>query len=51
MAGRLAGKVAIITGAAGGIGAASARLFAAEGAALALAEHPALAGVMGVIVL
>ena len=41
MAGRLAGKVAIITGAASGIGAASARLFAAEGAALGLADTDA----------
>jgi NAD(P)-dependent dehydrogenase (short-subunit alcohol dehydrogenase family) len=32
MAGRLAGKVCVITGAAGGIGSASAELFAAEGA-------------------
>ncbi|HET9016742.1 MAG TPA: glucose 1-dehydrogenase [Thermomicrobiaceae bacterium] len=37
-AGRLVGRVAIITGAASGIGAASARLFAAEGARLVLAD-------------
>ncbi|HEX4894628.1 MAG TPA: SDR family oxidoreductase [Hyphomicrobiaceae bacterium] len=36
--GRLDGKVAIITGAARGIGAAAARLFAAEGASLMLAD-------------
>ena len=36
--GRLDGKVAIITGAARGIGAAAARLFAAEGAHLVLAD-------------
>ena len=41
MADRLAGKVAIITGAASGIGATSARLFAAEGAALGLADTDA----------
>jgi 3alpha(or 20beta)-hydroxysteroid dehydrogenase len=35
---RLAGKVAIITGAAGGIGAASARRFAGEGASLLLSD-------------
>ncbi|CAE42390.1 putative oxidoreductase, partial [Bordetella pertussis 18323] len=38
-AGRLAGRVALITGAAGGIGSAAALRFAAEGAALALLDR------------
>ncbi|MCU1612980.1 MAG: short chain dehydrogenase, partial [Frankiales bacterium] len=37
MAGRLDGKVAVITGAASGIGRASARKFAAEGAHVVVA--------------
>lgn len=37
-AGRLSGKVAIITGAASGMGAESARLFAREGASLVVAD-------------
>ncbi len=41
---RLKGKRAFITGAAGGIGAAAARLFAAEGARLGLADINAEAG-------
>ena len=41
---RLAGRVAIITGAAGGIGGAVARRFAAEGAHLCLADRYGCAG-------
>lgn len=39
--GKLAGRAAIVTGAASGIGAAAARLFAAEGAAVTLADRAA----------
>ncbi|MBY0400780.1 SDR family oxidoreductase [Myxococcota bacterium] len=38
MSGRLKDKVAIVTGAAGGIGSATARLFVAEGASVVLAD-------------
>ena len=40
MAGRLTGKAAIVTGAASGIGRASAELFAAEGARVLAVDRP-----------
>ncbi|MEN9419225.1 MAG: hypothetical protein RI988_2845 [Pseudomonadota bacterium] len=42
-AGRMAGRVALVTGAAAGIGAACARLFCAEGAAVFLVDRDAQA--------
>lgn len=44
MAGRVAGKVAIVTGAAQGIGRATAELFAREGAHVVLADRDGVAG-------
>ena len=44
MAARLQGKIAIVTGAGQGIGAATARAFAAEGAIVVVAEKNAATG-------
>jgi len=44
MSGRLAGKVAIVSGGAGGCGAAAVRLFAAEGAAVGIIDRDAVRG-------
>ena len=44
MTGRLEGKIAIVTGAGQGIGAATARAFAAQGALVAVAEKNAVTG-------
>ena len=44
MTGRLAGKVAIVSGGAGGCGAAAVRLFASEGAAVGIIDRDELRG-------
>lgn len=44
MAGRLAGKVALVSGGAGGCGLAASRLFAAEGAAVGIVDLPSSRG-------
>ena len=46
MTGRLEGKIAIVTGAASGIGKATAALFAAEGATVIAADVNAAEGVI-----
>ena len=43
-AGRLAGRVALISGGAGGVGEAASRLFAAEGASIVIVDRQAEAG-------
>jgi len=43
MPGRMAGRVALVTGGGGGIGEATGRLFAEEGAAVALLDTDATA--------
>jgi cyclopentanol dehydrogenase len=48
--GRLTGKIALISGASRGQGAAEARLFAAEGAAVVLTDVLDLAEVLPIIV-
>ena len=44
MSGRLAGRVALVSGGAGGVGAAASRLFAAEGARVGILDRDAAAG-------
>ena len=44
MTGRLAGRVALVSGGAGGAGAAASRLFAAEGARVGILDHDAERG-------